>query len=211
MSTPPRDAGIPMLTEVIEDEETALVDPLAPENAFREQDAVEEAHAVLPDPVTALAPDAPALPVAPADGSYIQTPAVGSQYGPPPQYVPSYPLPLKPAASSTPAPASAPAPVQRETPQADMAATLAAPLPAPMSDEEWLRMERRLRERILGQLLSRTDAMLEERIRNSVAGVLEQAVDGLAATLRASLHKTLEDVVSRAVAQEITRLQSTIK
>ncbi len=88
---------------------------------------------------------------------------------------------------------------------------MAAPLPAPMSDEEWLRMERRLRERILGQLLSRTDAMLEERIRNSVAGVLEQAVDGLAATLRASLHKTLEDVVSRAVAQEITRLQSTIK
>ena len=80
-----------------------------------------------------------------------------------------------------------------------------------MSEDEWLRMERRLRERILGQLLSRTDAMLEERIRSSVAGVLEQAVDGLAATLRASLHKTLEDVVSRAVAQEISRLQSTIK
>jgi len=60
-------------------------------------------------------------------------------------------------------------------------------------------------------LLSRTDAMLEERIHSSVAGVLEQAVDGLAATLRASLHKTLEDVVSRAVAQEISRLQSTKK
>ncbi|RYE73826.1 MAG: hypothetical protein EOO80_18435 [Oxalobacteraceae bacterium] len=210
MTTPPRDAGIPMLTEVI-DEETELVGPLAPENTLRAQHAPEEQPAVLPDPdpVTASAPVAPALPVAPADGSYVQAPAVGIQYGPPPQYAPSYPLPLRPAASSTPAPAPAftSAPINRETPQADMA----APLPAPMSDEEWLRMERRLRERILGQLLSRTDAMLEERIRNSVAGVLEQAVDGLAATLRASLHKTLEDVVSRAVAQEITRLQSTIK
>nr|WP_314624798.1 hypothetical protein [uncultured Noviherbaspirillum sp.] len=209
MSTPPRDAGIPMLTEVIEEDETALAGPLATENAAREQAAAEEQPAVLLDPATAPTPVAPALPVAPADGSYVQAPAVGSQYGPPPQYVPSYPLPLKPAASSTPAPApaSAPVTVQRETPQAD----LAAPLHAAMDDEEWLRMERRLRERILGQLLSRTDAMLEERIRNSVAGVLEQAVDGLAATLRASLHKTLEDVVSRAVAQEITRLQSTIK
>ena len=80
-----------------------------------------------------------------------------------------------------------------------------------MNDEEWQRMERRVRERILGQLLSRTDAMLEERIRTSLTGVVEQAVEGLAAGLRLSLHKTLEDVVSRAVAQEITRLQSSKK
>jgi hypothetical protein len=72
-------------------------------------------------------------------------------------------------------------------------------------------MERRVRERILGQLLSRTDAVLEERIRNSLAGVLQDAVDGLTATLRESLHKTLEEVVSRAVAQEITRLQASKK
>jgi hypothetical protein len=83
--------------------------------------------------------------------------------------------------------------------------------PAAMDDEEWQRMERRVRERILGQLLSRTDAMLEERIRASLTGVVEQAVEGLAASLRLSLHKTLEDVVSRAVAQEITRLQSSKK
>ena len=127
------------------------------------------------------------------------------------------PLPLKPAAP--PASPGSPGPAEQRLAQAaEQPAERAAgpvppgaPLPSPMSEDEWQRMERRVRERILGQLLSRTDAMLEERIRSSVAGVLEQAVDGLAATLRASLHKTLEDVVSRAVAQEITRLQSTKK
>ncbi|MET0964209.1 MAG: hypothetical protein ABWY05_15540, partial [Noviherbaspirillum sp.] len=128
--------------------------------------------------------------------------AMGGQYGPPAQFTPSYPIPLKPAAPATPTTIEWPAPVA-EAP--------ATPAPPAMSEEEWQRMERRVRERILGQLLSRTDAMLEERIRASVAGVLQQAVDGLAATLRASLHKTLEDVVSRAVAQEISRLQSTKK
>ena len=186
MSTSPRDAGIPMLTEVIEDEATEFVGP--PE---QEQ----------PMAAAAPAPEAPGTPPA-AGGAYAQAAAMASQYGPPAQFTPSYPIPLKPAAPVTPAAIEWPAPVA-ETP--------AAPPSPAMSEEEWQRMERRVRERILGQLLSRTDAMLEERIRASVAGVLQQAVDGLAATLRASLHKTLEDVVSRAVAQEISRLQSTKK
>ena len=203
MSTPPRDAGIPMLTEVIEEDGVDFAAPLSPEDVPSTEAAAE---APTPEGVTPPAPLSPVLPVAPpANAGYASAQAIGIQYGPPGQFAPSYPLPLKPAASSTPAQA------QKESPPAEMAASSAAPLPAPMSEDEWLRMERRLRERILGQLLSRTDAMLEERIRSSVAGVLEQAVDGLAATLRASLHKTLEDVVSRAVAQEISRLQSTIK
>jgi hypothetical protein len=200
MSTPPRDAGIPMLTEVIEEEGMDFVGPPPP----------DEEAAASPMPIAAAgesAPElaAPELQPAPSRTNNGYAPQViGIQYGPPAQFAPSYPLPLKPAAPSTPVPAPSPAVVE-SPPQP---AAVNAPLPAPMSEDEWQRMERRVRERILGQLLSRTDAMLEERIRSSVAGVLEQAVDGLAATLRASLHKTLEDVVSRAVAQEISRLQS---
>lgn len=192
MSTSPRDAGIPMLTEVIEDEATEFVGPPTPQQPMA---------AAAPEPAAAAATEAPYMPPA-AAGAYAQPPAMSGQYGPPAQFTPSYPLPLKPAAAVAPAAMEWPAPVA-EAP--------AAPPPPAMSEEEWQRMERRVRERILGQLLSRTDAMLEERIRASVAGVLQQAVDGLAATLRASLHKTLEDVVSRAVAQEISRLQSTKK
>jgi hypothetical protein len=209
MSTPPRDAGIPMLTEVIEEEGMDFVGPPPPDeaNAIAAAEAVPVLPAPGPQPEIAPEPE-PAVAETPPQARNDYAPqGVGIQYGSAAQFAPSYPLPLKPAASSAP-------PATAETSMAGRAAgplAANAPLPAPMSEDEWQRMERRVRERILGQLLSRTDAMLEERIHNSVAGVLEQAVDGLAATLRASLHKTLEDVVSRAVAQEISRLQSTKK
>jgi hypothetical protein len=200
MSTPPRDAGIPMLTEVIEEDGMDFVGPPSPEAAPQAQAAADTPpEPAAPEPVTAALSAAPMA--TPAGGGYASPQTIGIQYGPPAQFAPSYPLPLKPAASLT------LHSVSRETSPIEVALTPAAP----MDEDEWLRMERRLRERILGQLLARTDAMLEERIRSSVAGVLEQAVDNLAATLRASLHKTLEDVVSRAVAQEISRLQSTKK
>ena len=209
MSTPPRDAGIPMLTEVIEEEGMDFVGPPPGEEAaMSAASAMQATEMPVPAAATgepAAEPATPEMQPAPArTSSDYAPPGIGIEYGPPAQFAPSYPLPLKPAAPSTPAPSSPPVVV--EPPPQPTA--IDVPLPAPMSEDEWQRMERRVRERILGQLLSRTDAMLEERIRSSVAGVLEQAVDGLAATLRASLHKTLEDVVSRAVAQEISRLQS---
>jgi hypothetical protein len=203
MSISPRDAGIPMLTEVIEEEGMDFVGPLP--------DEAETAASAEAAQAPALPELQPALPVPPppAGGGYAPQ-GRGIQYGPPAQFAPSYPLPLKPAASAPPAAVAEPL-AERAASAAPGPAAAGLPPPAPISEDEWQRMERRVRERILGQLLSRTDAMLEERIRSSVAGVLEQAVDGLAATLRASLHKTLEDVVSRAVAQEISRLQSTKK
>lgn len=198
MSTIPRDAGIPMLTEVIEEDLMEFVGPPAP------AEGEEQAPAMLEPAAPAATPPTYATPH--AAGVYAQPSGMASHYGPPAQFASSYPIPLKPAATPTPAPPPAPA-----TPSARQADAPETPAATAISDEEWQRMERRVRERILGQLLSRTDAMLEERIRSSVAGVLEQAVDGLAATLRASLHKALEDVVSRSVAQEISRLQSTKK
>ena len=199
MSTPPRDAGIPMLTEVIEEEAMDFVGPPSPEAVAVAADAPPDFAAPEPQP-------APPLALQPAASGYAPH-GLGMQYGPTAQFTPSYPIPLKPAAPAL-APMPQPAADMPPAGSAGLPAAPGAPLPASMSEDEWQRMERRVRERILGQLLSRTDAMLEERIRSSVAGVLEQAVDSLAATLRASLHKTLEDVVSRAVAQEISRLQS---
>jgi hypothetical protein len=206
MSTPPRDAGIPMLTEVIEvpdDAETAFVGPPAPDHVPTEARLVDEPAPAVPEAPAAT--DAPS----PAATGYAQ-PTAGGHYGTPTMspspFGPAYPIPLKPAG---PAVSAAPPPApQRPAPPLQAAGGNELPH---LSEEEWHRMERRVRERILGQLLSRTDAVLEERIRNSLAGVVQDAVDGLTATLRESLHKTLEDVVSRAVAQEITRLQASKK
>lgn len=76
------------------------------------------------------------------------------------------------------------------------------------SDEDWSRLERKIRERILRQLLARVDSALEQRVRDSLADVLQTAVEGLANEIRSGLHEGLEDLVTRAVSQEITRLKT---
>lgn len=80
-----------------------------------------------------------------------------------------------------------------------------------LSEEDWKRLERRIRERILIQIQSKVDAILEQRIRDSLADVLQLALEGLTVQLTEGLHKSLEEVISHAVSQEISRLQATKK
>jgi hypothetical protein len=79
------------------------------------------------------------------------------------------------------------------------------------SEEDWSRLERKIRERILRQIVARVDSALEQRVRDSLADVLQTAVEGLAQEIRSGLQQGLEDMITRAVAQEITRLQSAQK
>lgn len=78
-------------------------------------------------------------------------------------------------------------------------------------DAEWSRLERQISERVLQQLMGRVDFVLEQRVRDSLADVLQTAVEGLAAELRQGLQQTLEEVIARAVSQEISRAQSNRK
>lgn len=75
------------------------------------------------------------------------------------------------------------------------------------SDEEWNRLERKIRERILSRILARIDSVLEQQVRDHLADVLQVAVEGLATDIKSGLHQSLEQVVARAVSDEITRLQ----
>ncbi len=104
-------------------------------------------------------------------------------------------------------------------PPAFLLATPPVPGPAPApstshalsdwTDAEWHRLESDIRERIARQVLGRIDFVLEQRVRDSLADVLQVAVEGLATEIKRGLHQTLEEVISRAVAQEITRLKTT--
>lgn len=108
---------------------------------------------------------------------------------------------------------------------ADMPATLSAPLvvelvepadPVQRSTEirdeaEWERLERQVRERVLGQVLDRIDVILEQRVRDSLADVLQVAVARLANDIRDGLHHSIKDAVARAVTQEIADLQASKK
>jgi len=93
-------------------------------------------------------------------------------------------------------------------PQEDLA-TLENRAALIFNEGQWERLEREVRERVLRQVLDRIDFVLEQRVRDSLADVLQIAVENLAAEIKAGLHHSLREVVGRAVAQEITKLQGT--
>ena len=106
------------------------------------------------------------------------------------------------------------APVRREPPseappvQDAPQAALEARAINDWTEPEWNLLERRLSERILQQLQGRVDFVLEQRLRDSMEEVLTQAIAGLTAEIRAGLQQTIEKIVVRAVAQELSHLQT---
>ncbi|HTH43772.1 MAG TPA: hypothetical protein VL528_01705 [Oxalicibacterium sp.] len=116
------------------------------------------------------------------------------------------------------APAAETEPVQAQPAEALMPSTLdarALPIAGPDAsidgwmDEEWTRVEQKVRERVLAQLLERVDTMIDQRIREGVADVLQSAVTRLVDDLRLGLHQTLDDLIADAVTQEIERTRFT--
>lgn len=77
-----------------------------------------------------------------------------------------------------------------------------------ISAEDWQQLEQTLRENVLRQVLSRIDFVLEHRVRDSLADVLQTAVENLALEIRSGLHHTMEEVITRAVTQEIARAKA---
>lgn len=120
-----------------------------------------------------------------------------------PAAAPTAPAPL----ASPPAATSIPAAVKQQ----DDGVALQKRAVDEWDEEKWNRLEREIRERILHQVLERIDLVLEERVRDSLADVLQTAVESLAAEIKSGLHATMNDVVTRAVAHEISRLQATKK
>lgn len=108
-----------------------------------------------------------------------------------------------PAAPARRAEAAAPAAAQDGTHHA-----LEARAIVDWTEPEWNLLERRLSERVLQQLQGRVDFVLEQRLRDSMEEVLSQAIASLTADIRAGLQHTIEQIVVRAVTQEISHLQT---
>lgn len=70
---------------------------------------------------------------------------------------------------------------------------------APAVDEE------ELVQRVLADLQRQIDLMLEVKLREVLAPALTRATDALMREARTELASTLRDIVSRAVAQEVSR------
>jgi hypothetical protein len=84
----------------------------------------------------------------------------------------------------------------------------ATPQPVIWDQAQIDRMERKIIESILQDMLDRIDFVLEQRIRDSLSDVLQNAMGGLMIEIRQGVQETLENVITRAVSQEIAKLQS---
>ncbi|HJV80750.1 hypothetical protein [Noviherbaspirillum sp.] len=112
-----------------------------------------------------------------------------------------------PAPGIAPAPKPSVPPAPPIAPQKEDSAALGSPVLAVLDEEQWERLEREVRERVLVQVLERVDFVLEQRVRDSLADVLQTAVEKLADEIKAGLHYSIKDAVTRAVTQEIAKLQ----
>lgn len=107
----------------------------------------------------------------------------------------------------TPAP-PAPAPAEIAPPADPTDADMETQALATLTDPQWNLLERRLSERILQQLQGRVDFVLEQRLRESMEVVLKDAIADLTEEIRAGLQDTIRKIVVRAVAQEVSHLQT---
>lgn len=80
----------------------------------------------------------------------------------------------------------------------------------PISAEELKILEQNLHEAVLRQVFSRIDFVLEHRVRDNLADVLQTSVERLADEIRSGLHNTLDDIVTRAITQEISKIKSNL-
>ncbi|RJG04078.1 hypothetical protein [Noviherbaspirillum sedimenti] len=199
MNNPPADQGIPLLTEVIGPQARSEDgSPAVTANATQAKPA-----APFTPPAVARLPDVPAAAPAPVSANDACEPAPAP--APAPAAPDASPLALapeeaQPVARTEAAPQASP-PANAPTEQAASA----------WSDAELGELESELRQRITRQVLGRIDFVLDHRVRNALTDVVDSAIDALAAEIKRGLHETLTDMVTRAVAQEVSRLQSTKK
>jgi hypothetical protein len=116
-------------------------------------------------------------------------------------------IPLLTEIISLPAlPVPEPAPLAHPPPYP--ATPMSAAGAASLQQDEWDALEEEVRERVLRQVMQQIDSVLEQCVRDSLADVLQTAVEGLAADIRSGLNETLRGVVDCAVRQEIGSTKS---
>lgn len=114
-----------------------------------------------------------------------------------------------PERRGVPHPAVVPAGIEVAEASYAHAAIHAVPGPLGAPDAATLaRIKQDVTEAVLQKLLGQLDLVLESRIRDELADVLQSAVDNLACQLRAGLKQALDESVSMAVAAELSAVRN---
>ena len=208
MSQPPRPAPshVPTLTEVIEIPEV-LPTPVQPTTGTAEALSSEPESTWMAavvagsvQPAAAVDTSAPLAPVA-------APPASVPLAMPPVMPVVTAPVASPPVLASVPEPLPIPASLLKPVSAPVQPLSSPTPVPAPLTPARGASGvdEAAMAQRVFSEVQRQIDGMLEYRLREALTPILARTSEALVRELRQELSKTMRDVVSRAVAQEVAR------
>ena len=124
----------------------------------------------------------------------------------PPRFVPTLTTVLElpaepvPASEPTPEPASEPAAAAPAAAVVDPAQAVALSPQAMLSEADAFQLE----EQLIHRVLQRIDLSLEERLSDTVSAAVQQQLDNMIPRLRGEIETVLRELVSEALAQELS-------
>lgn len=84
-------------------------------------------------------------------------------------------------------------------------------LPASLDDVDWSALSRQVQDNVLERLMRRSEALFEQSLRGTLDAVIERAAAQLRLELQGAVSQLTRDVVARAVAEELARVQAEIE
>jgi hypothetical protein len=83
-------------------------------------------------------------------------------------------------------------------------------LPARLADVDWATLARQVQDNVMERLMRRSEALLEQSLRGTLDTVIGRATEQLQADLQGAISQLTREVVARAVAEELARVQAEI-
>jgi hypothetical protein len=83
-------------------------------------------------------------------------------------------------------------------------------LPDAIDDVQWAALSERVERNVMERMLRRTEQMIDAKLNQDLTLVIARATQTLSADLATTISESIRDLVSNAVADELTRLQSEI-
>jgi hypothetical protein len=83
-------------------------------------------------------------------------------------------------------------------------------LPKAIDDVQFSALSERVEHNVMERILRHSEQLLDAKLKDDLAPVLQRATETLIADLKTTLSQSIRDMVSNAVADELTRLQSEI-
>jgi hypothetical protein len=83
-------------------------------------------------------------------------------------------------------------------------------LPKAIDDVQFAALSDRVEQNVMERILRHSEQLLDAKLKEDLAPVLQRVTETLVADLKTTLSQSIRDMVSNAVTDELTRLQSEI-